>query len=248
MSAPPRVIVTRVGVTRASDQAGELAVLLRQAGLEPVLVPVIRIEEPEDGGRACREAAAALNEQYDWVVFTSVNAVERVLAYAPPPPWLARVAAIGPATAGALRHGGIDVALVPPRFVGESLVEQFPTGSGRVLLPRAAVARDVVPEGLRAKGWTVDVVPAYRTSAVQADEHLRSLVGGCDVITFTAPSTVTNFVEVFGAELVPRIVACIGPVTAARAREKKLPVHVEAEVHTMPGLVSALQSYLDGRR
>ncbi|HUP72856.1 MAG TPA: uroporphyrinogen-III synthase [Acidimicrobiales bacterium] len=239
----PRVAVVRVAVTRAAAQADELGRLLRGAGFEPVTVPVIDIVDPADGGVALRAAATRLAQpgRYDWVVLTSVNGAERLIAAAPPP-WGVDVAAIGPATAERLGDHGVTVALVPPRFVAESLVDVFPRGPGKVLLTRAAVARDVLPDGLRAKGWTVDVVDAYRTIAPEIDERQRDEIASCAIVTFTSPSTVNNFVELLGVDALPSTVACIGPITAAACGEHGIVVHVEAEVHTMAGLVDALTS------
>ena len=204
-------------------------------------VPVIDIVDPADGGAALRAAGARLAQpgHYDWVVLTSVNGAERLLAAAPPP-WPANVAAIGSATASRLADSAVVVALVPPRFVAESLVESFPAGAGRLLLTRAAVARDVLPDGLRAKGWTVDVVEAYRTIAPDIDERQRREIAACNIVTFTSPSTVHNFVELLGFDAVPPIVACIGPITAAACREHGIAVHVESALHTVAGLVDAL--------
>ena len=147
-----------VVVTRAREQASELTSRLHAAGASTVELPVIRVSEPSDDGAALRDGAARVHE-YDWVVLTSANGAERLCrelrdarAFGG-----ARVAAIGPGTASALRRWGVAADLVPPRFVAESMVEVFPSGTGRVLLARAAVARDALPEGLRAKGWTVDV-------------------------------------------------------------------------------------------
>ncbi|MEO5837703.1 MAG: uroporphyrinogen-III synthase [Acidimicrobiales bacterium] len=237
----PTVAVIRVAVTRAAAQADQLAQRLRDEGFLPVAVPVIDIVDPADGGAALRAAATRLTQpgRYDWVVLTSVNGAERLLAVAPRP-WHSKVAAIGSATASCLTESGVTVALVPPRFVAESLVESFARGSGTVLLTRAAVARDVLPDGLRAKGWTVDVVEAYRTVAPEVDDRQRREIAGCDIITFTSPSTVHNFVELLGIDAVSPTVACIGPVTAAACREHGIVVHVEAPVHTVVGLVDAL--------
>jgi uroporphyrinogen-III synthase len=237
----PTVAVVRVAVTRAAAQADQLGQRLRSAGFEPVAVPVIDIVDAADGGAELRAAAARLAQpgRYDWVVLTSVNGAERLLAVAPRP-WPAKVAAIGSATASCLADHGVTVSLVPPRFVAESLVDSFPRGPGTLLLTRAAVARDVLPDGLRAKGWTVDVVEAYRTVAPEIDEGQRREIAGCDIVTFTSPSTVHNFVELFGVDAVPPTVACIGPVTAAACREHAIVVHVEAQLHTVAGLVDAL--------
>jgi uroporphyrinogen-III synthase len=222
-------------------------VALREAGAEPIEVPVIEVAEPSDGGAALVAAAAQL-ASYDWVVVTSPNGATRLLdavtdarAFAG-----ARVAAIGPGTAAALAAGGVRADLVPERFVAESLLESFPAApadGGRVLLARAEVARDVLPDGLRAVGWTVDVVDAYRTVAVAAGDDARAAVAAADVVTFTSSSTVERFLDAFGADALPPVVACIGPITADTARARGLTVDVEAGVHTVDGLVAALVAW-----
>jgi uroporphyrinogen-III synthase len=154
---------------------------------------------------------------------------------------------VGAATADALqRDAAVRADLVPPEHVAESLVDVFPTGIGRVLLVRAAVARDVVPTGLADKGWSVDVADAYRTVPVSPTEEQLDAVRTADVVTFTSSSTVDSFVAAFGTEKVPSIVACIGPVTAATARDHGLHVDVEADVHTIDGLVDALVEEFGG--
>jgi uroporphyrinogen III methyltransferase/synthase len=235
----------RVVVTRAREQASELVERLAELGAETVELPVIEIGEPADGGVALSRAAAAA-ASYDWVAFTSANAVERFFAaleagggdarsLAGP-----RVAAIGPGTAAALATRGVRADLVPDHYVAEAVVDAFPDGPGRVLLPRAAVARDALPAGLAAKRWEVDVVEAYRTRlGVPTPEALAS-AGGADAVTFTSSSTVSNFLQVAGRERVPPVVACIGPVTAATAEAAGLDVSVVAEEHTIEGLVRAL--------
>jgi uroporphyrinogen III methyltransferase / synthase len=235
----------RVVVTRARDQASALTTRLRMAGADTVELPVIRVVDPSDDGAAMRAAAARVHE-FDWVVLTSANGAERLCrelrdarAFG-----AARVAAIGPGTATELRRWGVAADLVPPRFVAESMVEAFPSGTGRVLLARAAVARDALPDGLRAKGWTVDVVEAYRTEPGRATEAMRAAARAADAVTFTSSSTVTNYLEAVGDDPVPRVVACIGPVTAATARRRGLHVDVEAVEHTIEGLVDALVAHL----
>jgi uroporphyrinogen III methyltransferase/synthase len=234
----------RVVVTRAREQAGPLTARLRALGADVVELPVIEIEDPADGGAALADAVRAAREgHYDWVVVTSVNGAERLGARARGAVD-AKVAAIGPATAEVLRASGLGVDLVPGRFVAESLVDALPDGPGRVLVARAAVARDALPEGLRAKGWDVDVVEAYRTrpAEVSAADLDRATAAGA--ITFTAPSTVDAYVDLVGMAGVPPIVACIGPITAAAARRRGLTVTVSAPVHTVDGLVDALARYV----
>jgi uroporphyrinogen III methyltransferase/synthase len=155
-----------------------------------------------------------------------------------------RIAAIGPGTAEVLRAANLVADLVPGRFVAEALLDVFPRPhdgyEGRVLLARAAVARDVLPEGLRAAGWHVDVVPAYRTVTAAPDPDAIERAATADIITFTSSSTVDRYLELAGAERVPAIVACIGPITAATARDRGLHVDIEADVHSMDGLVDAI--------
>lgn len=233
-----------VVVTRARAQASALADRLRDVGAEVVEVPAIDITDPADGGDALRDAASRLGT-YDWIVVTSRNGAERLLAECRDARAFgaAKVAAIGPGTAEALAAGNIVVDLVPERFVAESLLEAFPAadaGGGRVLLARAAEARDVLPDGLRDAGWSVDIVEAYRTVLGTPTEEELAAVAGADVVTFTSSSTVRNFLSVVGGGSVPPIVACIGPITAATAREHDLKVDVEATEHTIDGLVDAL--------
>ncbi|MGH9002491.1 MAG: uroporphyrinogen-III synthase, partial [Acidimicrobiia bacterium] len=141
------------------------------------------------------------------------------------------------------RHG-VRPDLVPDRFVAESVVEAFPPGPGRVLLPRAAVARDALAAGLDAKGWTVEVVEAYRTALAQPSPAALAAARQADAVTFTSSSTVTNYLAVAGEGPHPRVVACIGPVTADTARAAGLSVTVEAAEHTIDGLVAALVEVL----
>jgi uroporphyrinogen-III synthase len=218
-----------------------------------VEVPVIEVAPPADGGAALSAAARQLSA-YDWVVLTSPNGARRLLdavaadggdarRFAG-----ARLAAIGPGTAAVLAEGGLVADLLPERFVAESLLEAMPDGPGRVLLARAEVARDVLPDGLRARGWEVDVVDAYRTVPAAQTEATAAALAGADVVTFTSSSTVERFLEAFGADAVPPTVACIGPITAGTARERGLAVDVEAEPHTIDGLVAALVRWAEGRR
>jgi uroporphyrinogen III methyltransferase / synthase len=233
-----------VAVTRTAAQAGELSSRLRALGADVVEAPAIVITDPADGGAAVRDAVARV-ASYEWVVFTSANAVSRFVPLLRDSRSLgaASVAAIGPGTADALRAHHIEPDLVPERFVAEALLDAFPpppTTGARVLLPRAAVAREVLPEGLRAAGWSVDVVEAYRTQQATVPDHVRARVAGADAITFTSSSTVTGWLAAAGRDALPPVVACIGPITAATAREQGIDVVVEASVHTIDGLVDAL--------
>ncbi len=237
----------RVVVTRTREQAGELSHLLRRRGAAPVEVPTIRITDPDDDGAALDGAIAGI-AGYAWVVLTSPNGATRLCARLPDARQLGGVgvAAIGPGTAAALAEHDVVADLVPDEYVAESLLAAFPPpppGGGRVLIARAAEAREVLPEGLRARGWTVDVVPAYRTEPATVSDEQQQAVAEADAVTFTSSSTVRHFVELVGADAVPPVVACIGPVTAATARQLGLSVDVEAAEHTIAGLVRALEEH-----
>ena len=242
-----------VVVTRARSQASTLVDRLRSMGAGTVELPVISATPAADGGAALRAAAARL-DRYQWVVFTSANAVDALMGLVGDARAFgsAHVAAIGSGTAEALGRWRLVADLVPERFVAEGLLDVFPdpapagagpadSGSGgRVLLPRAAQARDVLPKGLRAKGWQVDVVEAYRTERLRPSGDVLAAVRSAQVVTFTSSSTVTGFLEVVERSDVPSVVACIGPITADTARSLGLHVDVVAATHTIEGLVDAL--------
>jgi uroporphyrinogen III methyltransferase/synthase len=241
-----------VVVTRAREQASRLVALLRAAGAHVIEVPVIAIAPASDGGSGLR-AAVADAAAYEWIVVTSPNGaaalvgatggrIERLRA--------ARLAVVGPATEGALRAHGLDVALVPSRFVAEGLLEVFPSphGRGRVLVAQADAARPVLVEGLRSIGWEVDAVEAYRTVPAEIDVAQRDEVARADAVTFASASTVEHFVAALGVGAVPSIVVSIGPVTTAAATSLGVPVSVEADPHTIDGVVAAVISCCGARQ
>lgn len=220
-------------ITRPEDDAERLAERLRALGAVPLLAPAIAIEftDPPE----LDEALAAL-ERYDWLVFTSRNGVEAVFrrtdALAGP-----RIAAIGPATAQALRARAVEPDLMPAEFVAEAVVEAMGhVRDMRVLLPRADIARDALPEGLRAKGADVHVVAAYRTVHRPPE---RAALGDADAVTFTSSSTVRGFLAGASVPAAAKVV-CIGPITAQTARELGLTVHQVADEYTEDGLIAAL--------
>jgi len=252
----------RVVVTRPLEQVSGLTALLHAAGADVIELPVSEIVEPRDGGLARRAAAEAVS-QYRWLVFTSVNGVIRFMDELRDARDLAGVlvAAIGPGTAAELRARNIEPDLVPDRFVAEALLEVFPdpdpdpdpardseTGDDarrdrRVLLARAGAAREVLPDGLRAKGWLVDDVAAYDSRALELDAASTARAAAGDIVTFTSASAVDRYVEAVGLDAVPPIVACIGPITADAARDHGLHVDIVAEVHTLAGLVDAVVAH-----
>jgi uroporphyrinogen III methyltransferase/synthase len=236
----------RIIVTRDRRQAAEFAQPLEELGAEVLLLPVIEIQPPADPGPLDR--AIACLDKYDWLIFTSVNGVRSFVEHLKDIRSLhAKVCAIGPATAAAVEALHIKVDRVPEEYVAESLLEALQSddlGGKRVLLPRAAVARDLVPAELRRRGAIVDVVEAYRTGIPDdAASRARDVLARKPTwITFTSSSTVKNFVAVAGVQHLEGVkIASIGPVTSATARELGLTVDVEADPHTVPGLVAAMQ-------
>lgn len=245
----------RVLVTRAESQAGALAAALRARGAEAIRFATIRIAPPVERG-ALGEALARLPE-FDWVVFTSTNAVERVVAALGPAAAAAlrrtRICAVGPSTAAALRRRGVEPALVPAKARGEGVVEALAARGAlegrRILLPRAETAPPELPDALRAGGARVTEAAAYRTlPATRGAARVRSRLqaGEIDAVTFTAGSTVRAFVASVGTALGGARVVSIGPVTSAVAREAGLPVHGEAAEPTVEGLAEAVTTVLSG--
>jgi len=239
----------RIVVTRAREQAGELSSRLRALGAAVVECPAIAIVPASDYGPL--DAAIARLADYDWLVFTSVNGVryflERLDCSAGD--WRslrARICAIGPGTRVAIERLHLKVDLMPREYVAESLVEAFAvedlTGK-RVLLPRAAVARDVIPLELEKRGAAVDVVEAYRTELPEfAHEYAREAFSAKpDWITLTSASTARNLLAIAGRQVLEGVkVASIGPVTSEAARRIGLAVTVEAREYTVDGLVAAV--------
>ncbi|HLI45323.1 MAG TPA: uroporphyrinogen-III C-methyltransferase [Acidimicrobiales bacterium] len=238
----------RVVVTRAREQASALAALLRAAGAEPVEVPTIEIGPAADGGLSLRQGLERLRSGgVDWVAFSSANAVERLFELLHDARELAgvKVAAIGPATAAALRKRGIEADLVPPAAVAEELAAAFPPGDPDarrpvVFLPQAAGAREELAAGLGERGYEVVVAEAYRTVNPPASEELAASLRGADAVTFSSSSTVEGFVAAYGTRALPPLVVTIGPVTSNAARELGVRVDAEAAEASVAGLVEAL--------
>jgi len=245
-----------VVVTRPPERSGTLVDALVDAGARVVELPVIAVVDPPDGGAALA-AAAAEAASFDWVVFTSAQAVARFAAHLRDGRDLAsaRLAAVGAATAQALAERHLAADLVPDRHDAEGLVDAMPRSSrpgGRVLFPRARAARDVVGPGLRAKGWEVTEVDAYMTVAADpgagAGDELLDAATGADVVVFSSPSTVEHYAARTRGRPVPSVVACIGPVTAAAAERAGYGVDVVASEPSAPAVVAALAAHVGARR
>ncbi len=248
-----------VVVTRARAQASDLVMSLTDLGADVVELPVIAIEDPDDEGAALAAAAdRALAGAYEWVVVTSANAVARLVDVLDGRdlPASTRWAAVGTSTAKALMVRGIVPDLVPERAVSDALVEVFPvagwpasapgrpTDERRVLFVRAERVRDVVVPGLTRKGWRVDEAVAYRTVAGAVGPDAVARATAADAVAFTSSSTVERTVDLLGPDGVPRVIVSIGPVTSGAVRGAGLEVTVEAEPHTLDGLVAAVVTAL----
>jgi len=257
----------RVLVTRPRDQAAELVDLLTAYGAESIEAPMIRMAPPEDPDPLLR--AAADPAQFDWIVFTSANAVEAfmtalldgerdVRSLKGP-----RICTSGTATAARLAAYGIKVDLIPREFRGDAvaaaLIAQGSMAGVRVLLPRSDIGRDVIGEQLREAEADVTEVIAYRTILEDAqresdpDVYGMLLEGRIDVATFTSPSAIRNFAKIHGAEQVAdllkhTVVATIGPVTADAARQLGVPVTIQPRTYTVSALVDAIAAYYSAQR
>lgn len=247
-------------VTRAREQASGLAQSLAELGAEVIQCPTIEIRPLAD--YAALDAAIEHLSEYSWLIFTSVNGVRyfwqrlsfagrdsRAIA-------ACRVAAIGPATADALRMHGIAPDFIPERYVAEGVVEGLKSLEGgklegmRMLLPRAVKAREVLPEELGKAGALIDVIPAYETvpAATRKDIVLERLnEGSLSCVTFGSSSTVENFLELIPADTLrahPETqLAAIGPITAETLRKNGLEVHIQPDEYTIPALVEAVKQH-----
>jgi uroporphyrinogen III methyltransferase / synthase len=248
----------RILVTRARMQAQTLVQAIETLGGEVVEFPTIEIRPP-DSYELLDRAIEQINT-YDWLIFTSVNGVECFLArFEKLAKSLADLAgieivAIGPETAKRLETAGIPPGLIPLRYQAEGILDALAgeTLQGKkVLIPRAAKARDVLPDTLRRQGAQVDVVIAYQTVLPQVDVPALCRVlkeGGIDAITFTSSSTASNFAAMLQGQDLPRLlariaIACIGPITKKTVEDLGLRADVVAAEFTIPGLVSAIADY-----
>jgi uroporphyrinogen III methyltransferase / synthase len=241
----------KIVVTRAQDQAAELSERLRSLGADAIELPVISIQPAQDP--AAMDLAITHLGDYDWLIFTSVNGVRFFLEHLDRSPHdlrflKAKICAIGPATRRAIEDLHLKVDLMPAEYVAESLVAAFASEQlkgKRILLPRAAVARDVIPSELSKLGAQVDVVEAYRNVIPEsAAARAREILSGDkkpDWITFTSSSTIDNTIAVAGREALDGIrIASIGPVTSSTVRKHGLAVNAEAKYYTLDGLIEAL--------
>jgi len=248
----------KILITRAREQSGDFATLLKKLGAEVIEFPTIQIVPPTTW-KGLDRAIDQLNS-YDWIIFTSANGVnfffERLSEKREDRdlPSSLKVCAIGPATAYQLKERGIRVDYVPKEFVAEAILKGFKemvVKGKRILLARAKEARDTLPQGLREMGAKVDVIEVYRTIKPKGGvKRLRHLLtdGGIDAITFTSSSTVTNFIDLLKKEDFKKFlkgiaIACIGPITAQTVKKLGMKAHIQPKEYTIPALVQAISNY-----
>ena len=247
-------------ITRPERQADDLACLLTAEGAHPIAFPTIKIVPPI----SWQELDAAIDKlpTYDWLIFTSANGVQFFFQRLREKQKDIRdlkgikICCIGPATALQIENKGIKVDLIPEQFIAEGILQSFAgmdLKGKKILIPRAAKARDVLPEGLKKLGVEVDVVTTYQTvNSGNKKEEFDSMIydNKVDVITFTSSSTVTNFVEIMGRDfkLPANInVACIGPVTAETAKKAGFKIDINQSEYTMAGLVQSLINHVKNK-
>ena len=253
----------RILITRSREQSRKMAEKVAEHGGEPILFPTITINDPDDFGPL--DNCILRVSTFDWIIFTSVNGVQRffkrfftvredIRELAGP-----KIGAIGPVTAAEISKHGLRVNMVAQEFVAEGvlrLLSEYDVLGKRFLIPRAEKARDVLPKGIEELGGEVETVTVYRTG-VPSDKQVKKIQtklknSQIDAVTFTSSSTVSHFVAMLGVENVPSlteevIVASIGPVTSETAREHGLRVDVEATEFTIEGLVTAMVNHYRGR-
>ncbi len=253
----------RILITRARHQAGSLYQALQSLGAEVIVAPMIEISPPDS--YAPLDDALRNLSRYDWLVLTSANGAAALwsrmealgLSVRAMP--AVQVAAVGPATAHALEQQGWTIHALPKAYVAEAVVDALrdKVAGKRVLLIRAKVARDVIPEELARLGAHVQVVDAYQTvMPVDARQQMQAIFADAmqlpQVILFTSSSTVKHFFRLLhaaGWDLLPKntVVASIGPITSQTLREHGVDPEIEAEMHSIPGLVEAMALYFSGR-
>ena len=243
----------RVVVTRPAGEASKLSDLLRAEGATVLEAPALEILPADDTGPLDEAVADLCEGGFAWVVFSSPRAVdavcERMDALEYRRGIAAMIAAVGPATAAALLEAGFHVHLVADPHTTDALAEQFPSGRGRVLLPRADIAPPGLEDVLTAKGWSPVRVVAYRTgmSATLPEDVAEALAAGTvDAVAFTSASTVRGFASLTSERGAPAV--AIGPVTARAAREEGFRVAAVADPHTVEGVAAAVVSALNSRR
>jgi uroporphyrinogen-III synthase len=250
----------RIVITRPTQKCREFAEVLSEYGAIPICFPVIEIAPLVDSTEL--DAALRSLSEYDWWVLTSANGVDAIwerfeqLGSAEIPEDL-KIACIGPKTAAALENRGLRPDFIPDEYIAEAILPGLETLEGlKVLLTRADIARPDLPEAIRTGGGVANDISAYHTLPTQPDrEALEMIARGVDVLTFTSPSTVENFIQIMQNEKIDPlrlpndpVVACIGPITARAAAANGFYIDLVAEEYTTAGMLESLEKYYFGVR
>ena len=239
----------KVLITRPLIQSESFGKALLSAGFEPIYFPVIEIRAIENNAEL--DTAIKNLAKYDWIVFTSVNAVEVFFKQGQPQGSPVRIAAIGPKTADALRKNNIEPDFIPEEYVAEAILPGLGDLRGKwVLLPRAEIARQELPKAILKAGGIAHEIVVYQTLPAEVDvDGLNALRSGVDVVTFTSASTVENFVAVIRQNKLDLLnlpnnplFACIGPITEQAAREEGISNLVVAKEYTTEGLIDVISN------
>jgi len=241
-----RLAGKRIVVTRPAEQSASIRQMLQARGAEVIEFPTVRIE-PASHPQPLQDALSRL-ETFDRIIFTSVNGVKHTWRWisCPWPPSI-KVAAIGPATASALRAHHVEPDVIPSEYIAEALVSSLGCVQDQtILLPRASKTRPALLDLLRQAGAKVTAVTAYETHVNRPpDDAYVSLVPSVDVVTFTSGSTIEGFIELTSDMNLLFTTACIGPITAKAAISAGLQVHIIANTYTSEGLVTAIENYFE---
>ena len=237
-----------VVITRTPSQGKELIKELIDSGFNVISRPTIEIALPDDQGASLSNAIQSLSD-YEWVILTSSNgvtefvkAVNKIGTKEFP-----KIAVIGSSTERALNNFGIRVSLRPNNQIAEGLLEVFPSPevNNKVLLPVATNSRELLPRVLKEKGWNVDLVHSYKTIKPKHFQPYDNNKHNADYIVFTSPSTVVNFIEMYGQENLPKKLISIGPVTSEMIRKRNLSVYRESNPHDSTGILQCLRELLN---
>ena len=242
-NAKPTVVITRT-----HSQSKELIKELIDLGFNVISRPTIEIALPDDQGASLRNAIRSISN-YEWVILTSSNgvtefvkAVNKIGIEEFP-----KIAVIGSSTERALNNVGIRVSLRPNKQIAEGLLEVFPSpeANNKVLLPVATNSRELLPRVLKEKGWNVDLIHSYKTIKPKHFQPFDLHDYNADYIVFTSPSTVVNFIEMYGKENLPKKLISIGPVTSEEIKRRNLSVYRESNPHDSTGIIQCLRDLLN---
>ena len=237
-----------VVVTRAESQSTELIEAIHELGFKVIARPALEITVPDDQGASLRRALQTLSN-YEWVILTSTNGVSEFVKASKELDiqTYPKIAVIGSATEKALNNLGLTAILSPHQHVAESLLEIFPSPerNNNVLLSVAAKSRELLPTTLAERGWNVLVVHSYKSIRPKQFQPFDNDEENAEFIIFTSPSTVINFIEMYGKENIPKQIISIGPVTSEEVKKNNLKVCREANPHDSSGILQCLKEFVN---